>query len=281
MRIAILILLIISAGGYHNSEAFSSDACEPFEDKLEQIESYIERSLWSFAERDSKKILEEEPDCFLARVYLGKIPYYRGEDDQALSYFEELAEVDSTRHHPYHYRGLIFHENGRHFDALVEFIKAFESNPQLGTGYYINTIAPLMTDRNRFITQRIDSVASVKPDLSSLHVGKGLFYYINENYREAVEHFKEAVNINRENAGGWYFAGRCYDLLDEVSLALNAYNQAIALREDYRSAYYFRGLKRINTGDWRRGCNDLRRASEYEHVAAEDAIYHHCRVRYY
>ncbi len=277
----IIASAILVSGLHTQALALHIDDCEEFEDEFAVVDSLLQDAMWSTAELKINEILEQEPECFKAKLALGKIPYYRGWDDQALSYFDELIKSDSSRYQPYHYRGMIFLEQGDETDALLEFHKAMEVDHRLGSGYYFNTISPLLTEGERLKPDRLDTLIRIAPELSSVYVTWGMFYYFRENYSEALEYFNKALEVNRDNAGGWYYSARCYDNLDEKTMARNAYNQAISRSEEYASAYYFRGMLKIRTGQWNRGCNDLRYADHYDHAAAGDALRELCRARFY
>lgn len=279
--ISIVVSALLMLSVQSQTLAFMGEECEEFEEEFAVVDSLLQDSMWSTAELKINEILDEDPDCYAAKIALGKVPYYRGWDDQALSYFNDLIQSDSTRYQPYHYRGMIFLEQGDETDALIEFHKALEANPQLGSGYYFNTISPLLTEGQRLQPDRLDTLTQIAPNLSSIYVSWGMFYYFRENYSEALEYFDKALEINRDNAGGWYYSGRCYDNLDERTRARNAYNQAISRTEEFAAAYYFRGMLKLRTGDWNRGCNDLQTADYYEHTAAGDALREMCRRRFY
>ena len=257
------------------------DACEPFEDEFERIEEYFEQSLWSVAEQRIEGIIEEEPDCFRARVELGKVYYYREQDEKALSYFQQLTDIDPESHYPHHYRGLIYYDQGRELQALVEFHLVYEANPTIGSGYFFKTISPILTEGDRFHQSNIDSLANKIPDISSVYLSYGLFHYYEEQYEKALEKFRKVIDKNRDHAGGWYFAARSYESLGEEVKARNAYNQAIALNDEYRIAYFHRGMQKIRNGNWNRGCRDLRTANSLEHPGAPLALQNFCRRRFY
>lgn len=274
-----LLFLVISvkpASGF-----ISDQVCEPYGEEFERIEEYFDQRLWSVAEQRIQKIIEKEPECYRARVDLGRVYYYRGQDDKALSYFNRLRREVPDRHHPHHYRGIIYYEQGRELYALIEFHMAYEANPTLGSGYFFKTISPLLGRGDQFLTDSIDSLAAVIPDISSVHLTHGLFYYFQEEYDRALEKFKKVVSINGEHAGGWFYSARCYESLGEYTAAMNAYNKAISLSQDYRVAYFQRGMLKIRMGNWNRGCNDLRTADSLEHAGAPMALRNFCRYRFY
>ncbi len=282
IRISLFLLFCAIIGLMLPSLTWADDdLCKPFEEDFEQIEEYFEKSLWSIAEQRIKEIIDAEPDCFRARVDLGRVYYYREQDDKALNYFQELTELNPRDHQPHHYRGLIYYDQDRTLQALVEFHLAYEADPTIGSGYFFKTISPILAESDQFLQSNIDSLVSKIPDISSVYLSHGLFYYYEERYDEALEKFRKVVSKNRDHAGGWYFAGRSYESIGEETSARNAYNQAIALDDEYSVAYFHRGMQKIRAGNWNRGCRDLRTADSLEHPGAPMAIQNFCRHRFY
>ena len=60
-------------------------------------------------------------------------------------------------------------------------------------------------------------------------------------YREAIEHYTNAIKSNPEYVDAYYSRGNIYLKIDKFPEAIQDYNQAIALDPEYVDAYYSRG----------------------------------------
>lgn len=278
-----MVLIVLLSPPAHASANYTDDdfprECEPFEDKFEEIRENLRYGYWIDAEIAIHHVRAEAPNCRLIPFYLGKIHYYRHQDRKALDYFNRIAEQYPDMHQVYHYRGLIFYQMGLMTIALEEFHKVIEQHITIGSGYFIRYILPLLEKDGQLEEIHVDSLlASVTLD-TGRELTRGFLAYFQDDYETALSHFRSAVNHNRRHASAWMYAGRCHEMLRQPVRARNAYNQAIAIDESYSSAWLYRGLIKLEQGNWYRGCRDLRTASSLDNPAADLAIRNYCNRR--
>ena len=100
-------------------------------------------------------------------------------------------------------------------------------------------------------------------------VSKGQYDKAIEKYNQALqEHNADYVFFNRGNA---YFGKKSY------ANALNDYNKAIAMNDEYAEAYYQRALTKYNMGDKKGCCDDLKKASKMKMTSANDDYKKYCK----
>jgi hypothetical protein len=78
---------------------------------------------------------------------------------------------------------------------------------------------------------------------------KGFLAYLNENYAEAVESYKEAVRLNPEDSSAWFYLGTAQQELKRDDEAVRSFQQATRLKSDdaltwFRLAFSYLRLHR-------------------------------------
>ncbi|MGM0739726.1 MAG: tetratricopeptide repeat protein [Bacteroidota bacterium] len=139
-------------------DADALPSCQPFKEQFEEIDALLKEGRWTDAEVAVIQIGKIAPDCPLVQLFSGKIHYYRRNDRKALALFNDLATRHPELHMTYHFRGLIYHEQGLHTVALEEFHKVMMARPTLGSGYFIRYILPYLESDGRLDPTHIDTL---------------------------------------------------------------------------------------------------------------------------
>ena len=76
------------------------------------------------------------------------------------------------------------------------------------------------------------------------HIEKGIVYFRQKKYPEALEVFNKAVEVSTTNPDGYFWLGRTYEAMKDIKLARENYERSLSLDptiDEARDA-----LKRIN-----------------------------------
>lgn len=252
-------------------------SCEPFEEHFEKIDALLKEGRWTDAEVAVIQIGKIAPKCPMVQLFSGKIHYYRRNDRKALALFNDLATRHPELHLTYHFRGLIYHEQGLHTVALEEFHKVMMTSPTVGSGYFIRYILPCLESDGRLDPTRIDTMLHFVTHTAARSLSRGYLAFFQDDYSTALGHFKNVTEAAPGHAGAWLYAGLCHEYMHWRLEALYCYNKAIDADETFSRAWLHRGLIKINEGNWYRGCRDLHQAKELEDPAANMAINNFCR----
>jgi len=135
--------------------------------------------------------------------------------EKALPYFEKAVESDNNYAEAWAQSGFCKEKLGRHGEAIEASKKAVNLRPAAESYFNI-----------------------------------GLANYYLKQYREAAEGYRQAIRIDPYNAAdAWYALGLVYRDWGKADEEIQAYKQAIRLRQDYTSAYerlgsrYFKSKK--------------------------------------
>jgi tetratricopeptide (TPR) repeat protein len=135
--------------------------------------------------------------------------------EKALPYFEKAVESDNNYAEAWAQSGFCKEKLGRHSEAIEASKKAVNLRPSAESYFNI-----------------------------------GLANYYLKQYREAAEGYRQSIKIDPYNAAdAWYALGLVYRDWGKADDEIQAYKQAIRLRQDYTSAYerlgsrYFKSKK--------------------------------------
>ncbi|RIE03205.1 glycosyltransferase [Cohnella faecalis] len=93
----------------------------------------------------------------------------------------------------------------------------------------------------------IESAIKLYPDYVDLHFYKGVILFRKEKYSEALEAFKQCLELGESNLRhltlkglgsfqAWYYIGRCLEKSSDISNALQAYRETRALDPAHKEA---------------------------------------------
>jgi tetratricopeptide (TPR) repeat protein len=208
----------------------------------------------------------------------GRIHYYRRNDRHGAGAVQSTWPSGIPKSiNSYHFRGLIHHEQGLLSVALEEFHKVMMVKPTIGSGYFLRYVFPYLGKGGELDPVHIDSVLLYVTDPAARDLTRGYLAFYQDDFRTALEYFKKVIYARPEHAGAWLYAGRAYESMRLALEAYHCYNMAIRIDATYARAWLHRGLTKVNEGNWYRGCQDLYKARELEHPAADMAIQNFCR----
>jgi tetratricopeptide (TPR) repeat protein len=75
------------------------------------------------------------------------------------------------------------------------------------------------------------------------YIEKGLVYFDNGNYREALKVFSFASSVNNLYADAYYYMARCYEMMNIKDSAELRFKQSLTLDKNLKEAH--NGLKRL------------------------------------
>ena len=93
---------------------------------------------------------------------------------------------------------------------------------------------------------------------------------------------KDILNYNKsivqepQNPNLYCLRGFAKESIDDFEGALNDYNQALQIDENYSIAYYYIGLLKLTRLNDQKGCLELTKASELGLLEAKKALEYYC-----
>ncbi len=91
-------------------------------------------------------------------------------------------------------------------------------------GVYFNSIKDHTTARSY-----LDSAISIDYTFANAYYEKGLGWYDESNFKEAIQTFSKMVEISSKDADGWYWLGKSQEAAGNKAEAINAYQRSLMI----------------------------------------------------
>jgi tetratricopeptide (TPR) repeat protein len=168
----------------------------------------------------------------------GRMFYYLGEYDRALSLFEAAISIKPDYHKAWYNKGVILVDLGRPDEAFEAYNKAIEIKPDDHEAWY-NKGATL-ADLGRYdeALEAFNKAIEIKPDDHETWTNKGAALGSLGRYDEALEAYNKSIEIKPDDHKAWYNKGYVLYKLGRYDEALEAYNKAIEIKPDSHEAWY-------------------------------------------
>jgi tetratricopeptide (TPR) repeat protein len=207
--------------------------------------------------------------------YQRGVAYYeKGNPDEAISNFNKAIEIDPNTTDAYGFRGVIFREKGNFDQAILDISKAIENNsnpaPQL---YYNRGIA--YREKGNFEQAILDFNRTIEkdPGFSDAYVSRGFVHYKKGNLEQAISDLDKAIEINPKDAKVYVSRGVFHSEKGNFDQAILDCNKAIKINSKYAPAYYNRGIAYREKGNLDKAISDFSKAIEIDSTFA-NAYYH-------
>ncbi len=208
--------------------AFALDSIGDFTNALKQIDTAVKKDtgnnlLWI----NRGNIAEDAKDTLMAmESYTKAIRIYETPDAMLW-----LARLYAEKQNP---RALL----------ITSRIKALA----LGKDYdahsaYIAGIYYARTGKRPEAVQKFDECIANNYTYMEAYIEKGLVYFDNRQFNEALKIFQFAATVNNLYADAYYYQARCYEMTNKKDSAIQKFQQSLGLDKTLAEAHD--GLKRL------------------------------------
>ena len=176
-------------------------SCEVFEDGR-----LITKNNISFERRDenNKVLLENRIRNIVESVHHETLL----EIELMFSISEKLQKI---KHAPSHVKmGLLFINNNLILDAISEFRKAIELNPQEIDAYNNLGLAYIKLKEYTEALAILSKAQKIKPDYPDIHLNIGITYFYEKQYEKAIDHIQTALKKNPSYSEARYHLAHVY-----------------------------------------------------------------------
>ena len=178
-------------------------------------------------------------------------------------------------------RGLAYGKAGKHNQAIEDFNRAIELNPQAAAAYNNRGLAYYNLGNYEQAIKDCDMALQINPEEAEAYYNRGLVHADLDNYTEAIEDYYKAIELNRKYADGlnpklaeaYNDRGATYDNLGQYQRAIEDYNEGIRLKPDDAYAYYNRGSAYSKLGQDQRAIKDYDEAIRLKPDFAEFYVF--------
>ena len=190
----------------------------------------IDQSFFDMLERwgcNNLQIKQHRHDKGKIKIYVKLIIIGVNTMDDAKKHFDE---------------GLRLYELGRYEEAIEEFDKAIELDPNDPDYHYYKGIALYELHKYEEAIEEFDKAIELDPNDPVYHYNKGLALGELHKYEEAIKEFDKAIELNPYNPGYHNGKGLALSELHRYQEAIEEYDKAIELDPNDPDYHYNKGL---------------------------------------
>ncbi len=209
-----------------------------------------------------------------------------GYDQRASVYIELLQDYEkgvqeytlALEHAPddekaayYESRGWAYHQWGRPIDAIDDYTRKIDQEPEPKTLFY-RGMAHYETQNYQAAMADFDKVLLLGDEyIGAAYHAKGWVYQMREEFAEAIEAYNKAAGYDFDSYAPPFFENThllldraiAYRSNQQLTESLTDLNKLIEQYDDWSLAYYHRALTYKALGQPRKALQDLRQAWEY------------------
>ncbi len=162
----------------------------------------------------------------------------------------------------YNKRGLAYVSTRNYEQAMVDYAKAIELDPEYAEAYNNRSTAHLLMDNYGQAVADCDRAIHLAPDFVSAYVNRGIAYTGLRAYEQALTDYGKALELTPQNVYAYYNRGNTYLWMGKYKEAVKDYNQTIALQPEFVAAYVNRGIALHELKQYDQAQADFSRAIE-------------------
>jgi tetratricopeptide (TPR) repeat protein len=182
--------------------------------------------------------------CKDERSNVGDAYYKKGQYQEAIDSYSEYLILEPTHIKSLYNRGRAYQEIGEHEKAVQDFNKIIQEDPT-----NVNALLSLAND----------------------------FYYRQKDYENAIFYADKILKQDENNEVAFNVKGKAYQKLGKLSEAMEAYNNAISVNQQYGDAYVSRGSLRLYLKQMNKACSDFQLAKSLGEKGVDELLNKYCR----
>ncbi len=182
------------------------------------------------------------PNAALAYLGRGLIWDSSGKTDEAIADYTKALQIDPQYEPAYNNRGLIYYKQGKFDEALADFTKIIEIDPQYTDPY--NNRGLVYYRQGKFDEALADFTKTIEidPNYTFAYENRGLVYADQNKLDEAIAEYTQAIQIDPGYVDAYNDRGRAYYRQGQYDKALADFTKTIEIDPNYTFAYENRGL---------------------------------------
>ena len=182
----------------------------------------------------SKQAIEIDPQQPWGHKSLGLGLYLNGQHQQAINSYQKAAELATWWASPVNNSALAQMEIGQLTEAYQNAIKAIQLDPKAPIPYLFLGLIYRDLAMYGHANNAINRALNFKPDYNLAQSYQAEFYLINNQYQQAIDTAKLALNSNSNNQLAYWVMAQAHLYLQQNTQAINALEPAATLGGRYQ-----------------------------------------------
>jgi len=186
--------------------------------------------------------------------------------DEKIKELTEKIAVEPEDAELYKNRADIYHKQDNYDNAIVDYTKAIELNPEYAVDAYLsrglcyNDIEDYDSALNDYT-----KVIEFNPENEAVYMCRGVCYESLEDYDSALKDYTKVIELNPKKEDAYLCMGNCYsflELMENYEVTLKNYTKAIEINSEYEEAYLFRGRRYFDLQNYDAALKDYTKTIE-------------------
>jgi protein O-mannosyl-transferase len=210
-----------------------------------------------------------------ARPYYnrGVVYWSQGKAQQAISDFSKAIERNPNNYAiAYYNRGVAYDEQGQVQQAIIDYSQAAVINPGLAEPF--NNRGDLYRRLGNFAQAFSDfnKAIAINPRLAEAYVNRGAAYAIQGNFAQARLDFNKSIEINPRYVIAYPNRGNLYASQGNFTQAIADFTKGIAVDPEYVGNYIHRGNAYFKIKEYDKAWADVHKAEALGYIAKPEFI---------
>ncbi|WP_069790237.1 tetratricopeptide repeat protein [Cyanobacterium sp. IPPAS B-1200] len=192
----------------------------------------------------------------------GNLLREREEYDQAIEEYTRAIEINPNYTDAYYNRGLTYADLERYQEAIADYTRTIAIDPEYLDAYNNRGIIyASLQDFDRAIADYIKVIDS-DPSYVLAHNNLGVAYNNLGRFQDAIASYTKAIELNPDYVLAYANRGISYNSLESYENAISDYTKVLSIQPDNADAYYDRGNARNSLGQYQEAIDDYTKAIE-------------------
>ena len=228
------------------------------------ILTYTRNFVWKDESTLWGDIINKSPQKIRPYNNLGLSYGQKGNFGQAISDYNKAIEINPNYTEAYNNRGIAYSFKGNFDLAISDFNKAIELNPNCVDAY--NNRGNVYNDKGNFDLAISDynKTIALDPNYTEAYNNRGNAYAQKGNFDLAISDFNKAIELSFNYAKAYNNRGNAYGQKGNFGQAISDYSKAIEINHNDSEAYNNRGNAYGVKGNFDRAISDFNKAIELD-----------------
>jgi len=198
--------------------------------------AYFKKNAFDDAMPYFKKSIEQNPTHIKAYQSIGMILYMQGRPEEAETYFKHALLNDTPESAiSYNYLGAIFLKRHNIHDALINFKKAVELDPEYGDAKKnLEKLEQALTDSEKALTLSVEA----HPENPDSYYQLGRIYQSQALYDKAIESYQQAISLKPDFIDALFNRGICRASMHNFEEAILSFKAILNYQPDNSMVCY-------------------------------------------
>jgi len=221
--------------------------------KVTVAEDLFRSNKYSEAEETLDKAIASDPQLPSAHLLMGKVQFVQAKIALAEESFATAVELDKDMHQGWYFRGLIDQQNKKLADALINYNKAMDIQPD--NVEYITAVVQMHAagDDYEKAIRLLETKTQLLPNKSELRLAKAEILLRLGQLPEAIEQYNTVLLLEGDDSGVIESLGYCYIMDKQFSNAVDVFEKLTVTATGEKKKTYLQLLAMCSMNDGQYG----------------------------